>query len=278
MQPLVNLPDILPSKFWLPEGHFLSTASSSFMWFLRRTTHWKPLSSPTPLPHGGRRAAHWQRVWRVHCSILSPLQSDHFLKIQVYSFIHAKTQTDWLTLSAAPVTQLYPWSQRFQVSHKHGCSGRRNPHALEQQQLLNLPEWKHSGSQHHWRVKHTHPARQSMALGHIYLQKGCWSSSARPGAVAHWAVSHHMLDHRQEDLASAWPDTAESRYAFSALPAPSKDKRSFRPKGTCPHWLQVTLIQLFGMHSWPGTQTLSCRAASHSHMTGQEQFSSQVAN
>lgn len=55
-----------------------------------------------------------------------------------------------------------------------------------------------------------------------------------------------MLDHRQENLASAWPDTAESRYAFSPLPAPSKDKRSFRPKGTCPHWLQVTLIQLLG--------------------------------
>lgn len=74
---------------------------------------------------------------RVHCSIWSPLQSDHFKIIQVCSFIHAKTQTDWLTLSAAPVTQLYPWSQRFQVSHEHGCSGRSNPHALEQQLLLN---------------------------------------------------------------------------------------------------------------------------------------------
>lgn len=180
---------------------------------------------------------------RVHCSIWSPLQSDHFEIIQVCSFIHAKTQTDWLTLSAAPVTQLYPWSQRFQVSHEHGCSGRSNPHALEQQLLLNLPGWKLLGSQRHWRVKHTHPARQRWPWVRFTY---CWSSSARPGAVAHWAVWHHLLDHRQEDLASAWPDTAESRYAFSPLPAPSKDKRSFRPKGTCPHWLQVTLIQLLG--------------------------------
>lgn len=67
-----------------------------------------------------------------------------------------------------------------------------------------------------------------------------------PGAVAHWAVSHHLLDHRQENLASRWPDRAESWYAFSPLPSPSKDKRSFRPKETCPHWLEVTLIQLLG--------------------------------
>lgn len=59
--------------------------------------------------------------------------------------------------------------------------------------------------------------------------------SPGPGGIAHWAVLHHMLDHRQENLTSIQPDIAESRYAFSPLPSPSEDKRSFRPKGTGPH-------------------------------------------
>lgn len=99
-----------------------------------------------------------------------------------------------------------------------------------------------------WRVKHTHPAGQSIAWGHSYLQKGCWSAPLpRPWRCGTLGCSpHHMLDHRQENLASAWPGTAESRYAFSPVPTPSSDKRSFTPKGTCPHWLWVTLIQLLG--------------------------------
>lgn len=70
--------------------------------------------------------------------------------------------------------------------------------------------------------------------------------SPGPGAIAHWAVLHHLLDHRQENLTSIRPDIAESWYDFSPLPSPNEDKRSFRPKGTGPHWLQVTWIQLLG--------------------------------
>jgi len=68
--------------------------------------------------------------------------------------------------------------------------------------------------------------------------------SPGPGAIVHRAVLHHMLDHRQENLTSIRPDIVESWYAFSALPSPTEDKRSFRPKRTSPNWLKVTWIQL----------------------------------
>lgn len=106
MQPLVNLPDILPSNLWLYERHFLSTASAGAFYMVPWENSLKIFVFPlSPAPRWKERSAVVEGVeWKVHCNILSSLQSDHFKIIQVYSFIHAKTQTYWLTLSAAPVS------------------------------------------------------------------------------------------------------------------------------------------------------------------------------
>lgn len=153
--------------------------------------------------------------------------------------------TDSLSQQPQWVIQLCPWSQRFQVSHMHGRSGRRNLRAFLSNNR-SFPTYQDGNTPGATEGLNT-PILHSRTWPWVtFTYRRAAGALLCPGAVAHWAVSHHMLDHRQENLASAWPYTAESRYAFSPLPAPSKDKRSFRPKGTCPHWLQVTLIQLLG--------------------------------
>lgn len=136
-------PDTLPSNFWLSERHFLSTASAAFLCGFSGEQHTENLvfPPPTPAPQWEESSTFVEGVeWKIHCSTLSPLQSDHFRIIQVYSFIHAKTQTHWLTLSAVPVSNSYVLGARDFRSHTcTGCSGRRNPPALEQQQLLPKP-------------------------------------------------------------------------------------------------------------------------------------------
>lgn len=101
------------------------------------------------------------------------------------------------------------------LTHARGVlAGETRPLLSNNSFFPNPPGWEHTRSQRHGRVKRSHPASPEVACT-IYADEERWPRVTftyrraagvllcpGSGAVAHWAVSRHLLDHRQENLAS----------------------------------------------------------------------------